>query len=251
VYSPQLLENYTRQSGEGLSVLFVVTWLLGDITNLIGGLLGGLLPTVILLALYYTICDTTLLFQIYYYRRKRSRSAFRAHSSNLQDRETDPLLDGDEITEGILPLRVLAMRYLAALVFVITVGLVAWWITYDDKAGLAPPALDEKKWWLIQALGWTSALLFLGARVPQIVKNFHTRCEGLSPALFFFAIIGNITYAWSICAKSMDINYLIRNAGWLAGSTFTIILDVLVLCQFCYYRYNDKIEARNDTISNE
>ena len=52
VYSPQLIENYTLQSGEGLSVLFVVIWLLGDIANLLGGLLGGLLPTVIILAFY-------------------------------------------------------------------------------------------------------------------------------------------------------------------------------------------------------
>ena len=73
----------------------------------------------------------------------------------------------------------------------------------------------------------------LGARVPQIckisahlmspllthesVKNFQTRCEGLSPALFFFAIFGNSTYALSICAKSMNRDYLIKNAGWLAG----------------------------------
>lgn len=52
VYSPQIYENYTLQSGEGLSVLFVVTWLLGDITNLVGASMAGLLPTVILLAIY-------------------------------------------------------------------------------------------------------------------------------------------------------------------------------------------------------
>lgn len=50
------------------------------------------------------------------------------------------------------------------------------------------------------------------------VKNLKTRCEGLSPALFFFAIFGNVTYALSICAKSMDGKYLMINAGWLAGT---------------------------------
>ena len=55
------------------------------------------------------------------------------------------------------------------------------------------------------------------------MKNFKTRCEGLSPALFYFAIFGNITYALSICAKSIDIEYLLANAAWLAGmsSEFT------------------------------
>jgi hypothetical protein len=176
VYSPQLIENYTLQSGEGLSTLFVIIWLLGDMTNLLGALLGGLLPTVIILGLYvspqtllimdapiiclfeYTACDATLLFQIYYYRWKRSRLG-----SDSQDRETDPLLGCDEITEEVLPVRDLALRYSAALIFVIAVGLMAWWITYDDEPGtdLAPPVMDEKKWWLVQALGWSSALLFV------------------------------------------------------------------------------------------
>lgn len=36
VYSPQIVENYKLKSGEGLSVPFVVIWLLGDLCNLIG-----------------------------------------------------------------------------------------------------------------------------------------------------------------------------------------------------------------------
>lgn len=43
VYSPQIWENYQLQSGEGLSVAFVVVWLLGDLCNFVGALLdfGG------------------------------------------------------------------------------------------------------------------------------------------------------------------------------------------------------------------
>jgi uncharacterized protein with PQ loop repeat len=52
VYSPQIAENYKRKSGQGLSVLFVVTWLLGDLCSLIGAILANLLPTVIMLAVY-------------------------------------------------------------------------------------------------------------------------------------------------------------------------------------------------------
>jgi len=51
----------------------------------------------------------------------------------------------------------------------------------------------------------------------RLVKNFKTRCEGLSPTLFFFAICGNVTYATSILAESMDWPYLVTNASWLAG----------------------------------
>ena len=52
VFSPQIYENYVLQSGEGLSTVFVVTWLIGDLCNLVGAVLGGLLPTMIILALY-------------------------------------------------------------------------------------------------------------------------------------------------------------------------------------------------------
>lgn len=52
VYTPQIVENYSLQSGAGLSVLFVVTWLVGDLANLFGATIAGLLPTVIILAVY-------------------------------------------------------------------------------------------------------------------------------------------------------------------------------------------------------
>lgn len=52
VYSPQIIENYQLQSGEGLSLPFVYIWLLGDICNLCGAVLAGLLPTMIILGVY-------------------------------------------------------------------------------------------------------------------------------------------------------------------------------------------------------
>jgi hypothetical protein len=52
VYTPQILENYQLKSGEGLSVLFVLIWLAGDICNLLGAGIAGLIPTVIILAIY-------------------------------------------------------------------------------------------------------------------------------------------------------------------------------------------------------
>ena len=52
MYSPQIIENYKLQSGEGLSVLFIVIWLFGDITNLVGAIIAGLLLTVIIVAAY-------------------------------------------------------------------------------------------------------------------------------------------------------------------------------------------------------
>lgn len=52
------------------------------------------------------------------------------------------------------------------------------------------------------------------------MKNFKTKCEGLSLALFLFAIAGNVTYVLSICTDSMDKRHLIANASWIAGKFF-------------------------------
>lgn len=52
MYSPQIIENYQLQSGEGLSLLFIYVWLLGDVCNLVGAVMAGLLPTVIILGVY-------------------------------------------------------------------------------------------------------------------------------------------------------------------------------------------------------
>jgi hypothetical protein len=62
----------------------------------------------------------------------------------------------------------------------------------------------------------------------RTVKNRETHCAGLSLALFFFAIIGNVTYVASILAKSLAKRHLIANASWLAGSGGVIALDIVV-----------------------
>ena len=51
----------------------------------------------------------------------------------------------------------------------------------------------------------------------ESVKNFDTECHGLSPGMFVFAIMGNLTYALSICVSSMDMGHLMVNASWLGG----------------------------------
>ena len=52
MYTPQIYENYQLKSGEGVSLLFVYIWLVGDFFNLAGAILANLLPTVIILGAY-------------------------------------------------------------------------------------------------------------------------------------------------------------------------------------------------------
>ncbi|WEW56035.1 Putative vacuolar membrane transporter for cationic amino acids [Emydomyces testavorans] len=68
VFSPQIIENFRRGSADGLSLLFLIVWLAGDVFNILGAVLQGVLPTMIILAVYYTLADIVLLGQCFYYR---------------------------------------------------------------------------------------------------------------------------------------------------------------------------------------
>lgn len=109
-----------------------------------------------------------------------------------------------------------------------------------SRGPAAPPPEPVALEWKSQLLGWSSAVLYLGSRVPQIAHNMHTRCAGLSLAMFFFSISGSesgcrgagrgkwkgltryvnaadVTYVASILFKSVERTYIIANASWLAG----------------------------------
>ncbi|CAL5871375.1 uncharacterized protein PFLUO_LOCUS5625 [Penicillium psychrofluorescens] len=68
VFSPQIIENFRRGSADGLSLLFLIVWLAGDVFNILGAILQGVLPTMTILAVYYTLADIVLLGQCFYYR---------------------------------------------------------------------------------------------------------------------------------------------------------------------------------------
>jgi len=68
VFSPQIIENFRRGSADGLSLVFLIVWLAGDVFNILGAVMQGVLPTMIILAVYYTLADIVLLCQCFYYR---------------------------------------------------------------------------------------------------------------------------------------------------------------------------------------
>ncbi|KAF9205645.1 hypothetical protein BGZ49_003740 [Haplosporangium sp. Z 27] len=87
---------------------------------------------------------------------------------------------------------------------------------------------DKKKEWLGVTLGWGSAILYLGSRIPQIYRNWRLQStEGLSILMFMFAVLGNVFYVASIFLNSMDYDYLIQNMPWWIGSGGTLVFDFM------------------------
>ena len=86
-------------------------------------------------------------------------------------------------------------------------------------------------------LGYFSATLYIGARIPQILLNFKTKStEGLSVLMFLLSVTGNITYVLAIVMKWMhldyDMEYFFDNLPWSCGSGGTLFFDFTVIFYF-------------------
>ncbi|XP_043712357.1 probable vacuolar amino acid transporter YPQ1 [Telopea speciosissima] len=65
---PQIITNFQTKSGHGVSLTFLLTWIAGDVFNLLGCFLEpATLPTQFYTALLYTISTVVLVWQCVYY----------------------------------------------------------------------------------------------------------------------------------------------------------------------------------------
>ncbi|KAL3755061.1 hypothetical protein ACJRO7_002173 [Eucalyptus globulus] len=65
---PQIVTNYKQKSAEGLSIAFLMTWVVGDVFNLFGCMLEpATLPTQYYMAVLYTVTTMLLTGQSVYY----------------------------------------------------------------------------------------------------------------------------------------------------------------------------------------
>ncbi|GAV77728.1 PQ-loop domain-containing protein [Cephalotus follicularis] len=79
---PQIITNFRTKSSHGVSLAFLLTWVAGDVFNLVGCLLEpATLPTQYYTALLYTVSTVVLVFQTIYYdsiykwcQRRRSKA---------------------------------------------------------------------------------------------------------------------------------------------------------------------------------
>lgn len=139
------------------------------------------------------------------------------------------------------------------------VGAVGWALAYESGAwrpSRTSSDMDEEKMATgAQVLGYLSAVAYLGARIPQIIKNAREKsCEGivvaaasvfspidvfyagLSLLFFILSLLGNLTYGAGILCHSTEHHYVMKNLPWLIGSLGTMVEDVTIFAQFHTYR---------------
>ncbi|EOX91194.1 hypothetical protein SCA6_012888 [Theobroma cacao] len=93
---PQIITNFKTKSSHGVSLLFLLTWVAGDVFNLVGCLLEpATLPTQFYTALLYTTSTLVLVLQtIYYDNVYRWWKCRRIKTDNMVEDEKKPLKPG-------------------------------------------------------------------------------------------------------------------------------------------------------------
>lgn len=157
---------------------------------------------------------------------------------------------------------------LTLIILVCASGVLGWWLSNrNSPPNESSDALEFNT--AGQVLGYISAALYLGSRVPQLLLNYRRKStEGISMLFFLFACIGNLTYVLSIFAYSPDsackiarqcepgeagaiyAKYILVNLSWLFGSLGTMMLDLGVFVQYFLYK-KDEDESSGDENSDE
>lgn len=257
---PQLIEQWKLKSSEGISVGFITIWFVGDIANLIGSIWAGLLPGVIMLALWFCIADGLLISSYLYYRPRYEEPHWRSHrSSSVPDDPNQPLLDRrnsavrrkssrrrrDSLASIVIaPYSggTIMTQYILPLLFVVAAGVFGY--LFSNKEENSPRPIHEHIGRVPQLLGYLSAVLYLGARLPQIYQNYQKKSVyGLSLLFFIFSMLGNITYSGGILFYRCDRNYIMLYLPWLIGSLGTVFEDLTILLQFYLYSASRDEEA--------
>ncbi|ODV78989.1 uncharacterized protein CANTADRAFT_51685, partial [Suhomyces tanzawaensis NRRL Y-17324] len=256
---PQIIENYVNQSVHGVSVAFLMCWIAGDITNLLGCILTRALPFQTCLAAYYCFIDCILSLQFWYYTRVyprqkvhhnllqspnmlRSPLANRHGHLGLRRNRFDPevaphspidISSGFHANENSMFQKLLSTSFLAG--------------SFKKANGLPTEPLTHLSPGDIgMCSAWLCSFLYLASRSPQIVKNFRSKStKGISTFLFLFAMMGNLFYTISIVSdlyllSISDYEFrsdnkfrtvLMAQLPFIVGSAGTVLFDCVILFQ--------------------
>ncbi len=144
----------------------------------------------------YTLCDTVLLIQIYYYRWLNTGTLARPEAHHVENiGEATPLLssgNGGQEPEKKRSLKRHVLEYVGMILCLVGAGIVAWAISQRVQrvSGDEEPRPEEIVEWKSQVMGYLSAVLYcerlcrssswmvvlmgfpeVGSRIPQICES--------------------------------------------------------------------------------
>lgn len=229
---PQIILNFKEKKVDGQSPFFFSLLFCGSASNLIGVLITHGLITQIIQGICYCALDGILFGQFIVYKyiiksKKKERESITGEDASLDSTyNTDQINDSSDPQTGALGTAVL----------VGTASATDWAKPYqkDQLVG--------------SIFGWIATVIFTVSRLPQIVQNAKQKAvDNLSPFYFILSISGNFTYSFSVFLRSLESDYLWKQAPFIAGSIGPLACDLIVLIQMlCYSKRNKKSELNED-----
>ncbi|KAK6154898.1 hypothetical protein DH2020_009146 [Rehmannia glutinosa] len=267
---PQIITNFRTKSGHGVSLAFLLTWIAGDIFNLVGCLLEpATLPTQYYTAVaddmkkplrpqrpiesaipipsgtrrrsetyYYTSArslagSTTPPIRSYLWPIKSGPSAVGVENDSSSDDEANPISARNTVSKPRpIPRSAGYGAFLATTINMPreTKALMQAYVGLTGRKLLQEHGSESVYG---QLLGWMMAAIYMGGRLPQIWLNIKRgNVEGLNPLMFIFALVANATYVASILVRSIAWDKIKANMPWLLDAVYV------------YYRYLRK-ESRS------
>ncbi|XVE82685.1 hypothetical protein DITRI_Ditri16bG0025900 [Diplodiscus trichospermus] len=274
---PQIISNFKTKSSHGVSLLFLLTWIVGDVFNLVGCLLEpATLPTQFYTAVLYTASTVVLALQSVYYdyicrwwkcRGIKTDNTVEDEKKPLKPGKADsgiPILKASPKTNPQKELNKFSEDEAAPVLTKMSGSQPRPMATSAASYGtfLAVSAnlpLGSKAWMEVstgfisrrllreqtmehsafgQWLGWLMAAIYMGGRIPQIWLNIKRgSVEGLNPLMFIFALIANATYAASILVRTTEWQRIKAIMPWLLDAAVCVALDLFIILQYIYYRF--------------
>ena len=235
--APQIYTNCKSKRVEGQSWALFTLMFTGNVLSLIGVIITGGLVTQVITSTLYCILDGIMFVQFWWYgyikpclKRRRARkngiqsSSFsdeeaEDHSQDTRKLHIDDEGEPDQVPDGDGP----PTAGLAGAMFLQAASAATDW--------KAPYTGDQT---LGTVFGWIGGCIYIGSRIPQVIKNFKNgKVIDLSPIYVSFTIFGNLTYTLSVFIKDTSGSYLWKQAPFIFGAVGPMMCDFLFTFQMC------------------
>ena len=240
---PQIITNYKRKSGSGLSKKFISLWFFGDVCNMIGCILSKKEAMQIVVISIVVVLDIVVTLQVFYYRYATvgNQATVRRGSSSTSKKKVLALAvfalptllltsGGSKEPSRIHHLRVSRLLRHGMINATVEIRPCQSMVTRQPRETTTGMRVGY-------ALGILSSVVYVGCRFPQLYKNYSRKhVEGLTVSLFLLSLIGNAMYTTSIILGDSSSENVAASAPWTIGLLATIVLDGVILYQFYIYR---------------
>ncbi|ELP88115.1 hypothetical protein EIN_222780 [Entamoeba invadens IP1] len=100
--APQIIKTFMIKKADSLSVTFLIMWIAGDITNLLGCIFTDQTQIQLYTSIFFVIVDSVMLSQYFYYKYIRQRIVDKCKKKKGEDlaKNSDVEMEGDEEKQG-------------------------------------------------------------------------------------------------------------------------------------------------------